>query len=159
LRRLSALAVAAALAAAGWAALPGTAASSEVSRAGEAGKEYREDLDYAQVLFVEAVESGDGRWCIYTTVRHNDEGWEHYAVLWEVLDPEGKEIAWRALAHPHVEEQPFERDQCRVTFPRGITRFRVRAKCNVHGFGGREVSVDLTVPEGEGFRVVRSGRE
>jgi len=31
----------------------------------------------------------------------------------------------------------------------------VRAACNVHGFGGREVVVDLDTDEGEGYEVRR----
>jgi hypothetical protein len=113
------------------------------------------DLDYAQVLFVEAVQSEDGRWCIYTTVRHNDEGWEHYANAWQVLDGQGKELAWRLLAHPHDDEQPFTRNKCSVTIPPEVTELVVRAKCKVHGFGGQSVTVDLKAEEGEKFKVVR----
>lgn len=113
------------------------------------------DLDYAQVLFVEAVQSEDGGWCIYTTVRHNDEGWEHYANAWQVLDGQGKELAWRLLAHPHDDEQPFTREKCGVTIPPEVTELVVRAKCRVHGFGGQSVTVDLKAEEGEKFKVVR----
>jgi hypothetical protein len=113
------------------------------------------DLDYAQVLFVEAVRSEDGRWCIYATVRHNDEGWEHYANAWQVLDGQGEELAWRLLAHPHDDEQPFTRDKCGVTIPPEVTELMVRAKCKVHGFGGQSVTVDLKAEEGEKFKVLR----
>jgi len=130
-------------------------AGADVTAPGEPGGRLEGNLDYAQVIFVKAVEGGDGRWCISTTVRHNDEGWEHYAVMWEVLDAEGNEIAWRGLAHPHVYEQPFERDQCDVVVPAGVGSLRVRAKCNVHGFGGGEVVADLTAAEGERFTVTR----
>ena len=130
-------------------------AAADVTAPGEPGERLQGNLDYAQVVFVKAIEGGDGRWCISTTLRHNDEGWEHYAVMWEVLDPDGEDIAWRGLAHPHVYEQPFERDQCDVVIPAGVTSLHVRAKCNVHGFGGREVLVDLTAAEGERFTVTR----
>jgi len=133
----------------------GLCAAADVTAPGEPGERFQGNLNYAQVVFVKAVEGDDGRWCISTTLRHNDEGWEHYAVMWEVLDPDGGDVAWRGLAHPHDYEQPFERDQCDVVVPAGVTTLRVRAKCNVHGFGGREVFVDLTAAGGERFTVTR----
>ena len=113
-------------------------------------------LDYAKVINVDMIQSKDGSWCIYTTVRHNDEGWDHYANAWQVLDMEGNEIAWRMLAHPHDDEQPFERDQCAVSIPPEVSKLIVQAKCNVHGFGGQTVIVDMSVPKGENFTVVRA---
>jgi hypothetical protein len=42
------------------------------------------------------------------TVRHADEGWEHYADCWEVLTLDGEVLATRELAHPHDNEQPSD---------------------------------------------------
>lgn len=114
------------------------------------------DLNYAQVIFVEAIQSDDGTWCVYAKVRHNDEGWDHYANAWQVLDPDGEELAWRLLAHPHDDEQPFEREKCRIDIPTHVKEIVVRAKCTVHGFGGQSVTVDMSVPEGEKFKVTRA---
>jgi hypothetical protein len=104
---------------------------------------------------VRATQSGDGLWKFDTTVRHNDEGWDHYADVWQVVDAENNIMAERILAHPHDTEQPFTRSQSNIQIPPELTTVMVRAKCNVHGFGGQEVVVDLTVGEGEGFEVVR----
>lgn len=116
------------------------------------------DLNYAQVEFVEAIQGKDGSWCIYATVRHNDEGWEHYANAWQVLDEKGNELAWRLLAHPHDEEQPFEREKCRIGIPPDTKHIVVQAKCTVHGFGGESVTVDMSLPEGRKFKVIRGKR-
>jgi len=115
------------------------------------------DLNYAQVVYVKATQGVDGSWCIHATVRHNDEGWDHYANAWQVLDEEGRELAWRMLAHPHDDEQPFERSKCDVNIPPGVGRLIVQAKCSIHGFGGQSVTVDLSVPAGEKFKVRRPG--
>lgn len=117
------------------------------------------DLNFAQVIFVEAIQGDDGSWCIYATVRHNDEGWDHYANAWQVVDKDGNELAWRLLAHPHDDEQPFEREKCRIDIPMQTTKVAVQAKCNVHGFGGQSVAVDLEVTEGENFKVTRAERQ
>lgn len=113
------------------------------------------DLNFAQVVFVQATQNSDGRWKFDTTVRHNDEGWDHYADAWQVVDPAGNLLAERVLTHPHDTEQPFTRSQSNIDIPSDITQVIVQAKCNVHGFGGQAVLVDLTVTEGENFEVIR----
>lgn len=77
------------------------------------------------------------------TVRHADEGWSHYANAWQVVAPDGTVLATRVLRHPHVGEQPFTRMLKAVRIPSGIRSVRIRARDSVHGFGGREVTVEL----------------
>lgn len=117
---------------------------------------YEQSLDYTQVENVVARRTGPGVWRFEVTLRHDDTGWDHYADEWQVVDPEtGEVLGRRVLAHPHVEEQPFTRSQSGIEIPEGVTLVRVRAKCNVHGFGGREVEVDLTRDTGDRFEVRR----
>jgi hypothetical protein len=77
------------------------------------------------------------------SVRHSDEGWDHYADRWEIVTPDGKVLATRVLRHPHVGEQPFTRSLPDVRLAESISRVRVRAHDSVHGYGGREVPVEL----------------
>jgi hypothetical protein len=77
------------------------------------------------------------------TVRHADQGWDHYADRWEVLSPEGQVLAVRPLQHPHVDEQPFTRSLGGVRIPAGLEQVRIRARDSKHGWGGAEVTVDL----------------
>lgn len=77
------------------------------------------------------------------TVRHDDEGWSHYADAWEVLAPDGAVLATRVLRHPHVGEQPFTRELRGVQVPPDLASVRIRARDSVHGLGGREVVVPL----------------
>jgi hypothetical protein len=77
------------------------------------------------------------------TVRHADEGWDHYADAWEVVAPDGTVLATRELQHPHVGEQPFTRELEGVQVPPAVTSVRIRARDSKHGFGGREVEVRL----------------
>jgi len=79
----------------------------------------------------------------YVTVKHSDEGWDHYANKWEILTTDGKIIATRVLAHPHEEEQPFTRSLSNVVIPEGITQVIVRAHDSVHGYGGKQMTVDI----------------
>ena len=65
--------------------------------------------DIASVRFVRAVENTSGSWSFDVTVAHNDEGWDHYADWWRILDPDGNELARRVLRHPHLDEPPFTR--------------------------------------------------
>ena len=112
------------------------------------------DLDFAQVEYVKATMASNGTWRFDVTVRHNDEGWDHYADAWRVADPRtGEVLGERILAHPHETEQPFTRSQSGITIPSDLSQVLVQAKCNVHGFGGREILVDLSQPEGDGYTV------
>lgn len=115
----------------------------------------------ADVLHVRAVQANDGAWTFEVTVQHPDTGWENYADGWDVITPEGRVILpdpagpfTRRLEHPHVDEQPFTRSQSGIVMPPGVTQVRVRAHGLVTGYGGREVSVDLTQPAGPDFEVV-----
>ena len=122
----------------------------------DANRKFNADLSFAQVVHVEAAEVSAGVWRFAVTVRHNDEGWDHYADAWQVIDPESEKILGeRILAHPHDNEQPFTRSQSGINIPAETTRVIVRAKCNVHGFGGREILVDLSHSEGEDYRLQR----
>ncbi|MEM1289547.1 MAG: hypothetical protein AAGH60_14430, partial [Pseudomonadota bacterium] len=71
-----------------------------------------------------------------------DEGWDHYADRFDVMDPNGNVLAERVLHHPHVEEQPFTRS-VGVTVPPGVTEIVIRAHDNVDGLGGEEFRLVL----------------
>ncbi|EGU61763.1 hypothetical protein VINI7043_21586 [Vibrio nigripulchritudo ATCC 27043] len=114
---------------------------------------YSESLDFAQVEKVKAVQNENGSWCFHTTVRHNDQGWDHYADEWQVIDLDGKVLGTRTLAHPHDNEQPFTRSKCGIKIPESVSKVAVRAKCNIHGYGGKPVVVNLNVSNGDGFTV------
>lgn len=117
--------------------------------------DFSSSLDFAQVVSVKAVERKNASWCFHTRVRHNDQGWDHYANGWEVTDFDGNQLGERPLAHPHDNEQPFTRSQCGIDIPKGIMQVVVRAKCNQHGFGGKSVVVSLNKSKGDDYTVKR----
>ena len=55
----------------------------------------------------------------------------------EVIAPDGRVIATRVLAHPHVDEQPFTRSLAAVADSRRVPWVRLRGHDLVHGYGGR----------------------
>jgi hypothetical protein len=97
----------------------------------------------ADVLDVKVRRDPGGTYSFAVTVRHADQGEQHYADRWEVVAPNGAVLATRALQHPHVREQPFTRGLAGVKIPAGIRRVKIRAHDKVHGDGGKEVTVDL----------------
>ncbi|MEO1029313.1 MAG: hypothetical protein AAFX02_09690 [Pseudomonadota bacterium] len=99
----------------------------------------------ADVLEAEITKTGDRTYTISVTVEHGDDGWDHYADAWEVVGPDGKVIAKRILAHPHVNEQPFTRSKSGIKIPMGIDVVTIRAHDLEHGYGGAEIK--LSVPE------------
>jgi hypothetical protein len=117
---------------------------------------FNSDLKYAQVTQVKVTLEQSGSWRFDVTVRHDDEGWDHYADLWEVVDQESLVLyGKRVLLHPHDAEQPFTRSQSGIEIPKGVSGLLIRARCTTHGFDGRAILVDLTAAEGNGFAVVR----
>ncbi len=96
----------------------------------------------ADVLDATATNSG-GSWTVSATVAHADEGWKHYANTFQVMAMDGTIIGTRVLVHPHVDEQPFTRSLGGVLMPEGTTQVRVRAGDLVHGYGGKEVVLEL----------------
>jgi hypothetical protein len=126
-----------------------------LSPMGFAWDDHNSDLDYAQTVFVRATRNSNGSWRFDVTVRHRDEGWTHYADRWVVVSPvDQKVIAERVLLHPHDNEQPFTRSQSGIQIPDELTHVIVRARCNVHGFGGREIAVELKPGKSEYHEVV-----
>ncbi len=97
----------------------------------------------ADVIDVKARKSGAGSWSFNVTVRHADEGWDHYADAWDVLAPDGTVLGTRTLLHPHETEQPFTRSLSGVRVPAGVTEVRIRARDSVHEYGGKEFTVKL----------------
>jgi len=112
-------------------------------------------LEFAQVTKVLATQDADGTWCFGTTVRHNDQGWNHFANGWEVVDLDGKQLAFRQLGHPHDNEQPFTRSQCGINISANVTSVIVRASCNNHGYGGKPVIVNFNGSQGSDYSVKR----
>ena len=110
-------------------------AAADPARAGE-----------ADVLEASATCSRESVCTFSVAVRHDDEGWDHYADRWQVLSMDGEILATRILRHPHVEEQPFTRSLDKVELPEGSTSVRIRAGDSVHGLGGAEVVVPLPKP-------------
>jgi len=109
----------------------------------------------AEVVFVEIEESG-GSYSISVTLRHDDTGWDHYVDWWRVRTEEGRELACRTLAHPHVNEQPFERALLKsLKIPQSVKVIIVEGHDLVHGYGGKSIRIDLTTDKGEGYSIRR----
>ncbi len=101
-------------------------------------------LAHEPVITKVAVEKVGMVWNFKVTVEHPDTGWDHYADGWEILDSDGRQIGYRKLLHPHVEEQPFTRSLTGVVIPDGTREVFVRAKCSVDGWSGQKVRVELS---------------
>jgi hypothetical protein len=94
----------------------------------------------ADVTKVEILRTGE-TYRFDVSVRHDDEGPEHFADRWEVLLTNGTVIGTRVLLQPHPNEQPFTRSLGGVRIPDGERSVRVRARDTVNGFGGKEITI------------------
>lgn len=96
----------------------------------------------ADVVDASAARQGQ-TWSFRVTVRHADEGWDHYADAWRVVGSDGEVYGERILLHPHENEQPFTRSLSGVAIPEGVDRVTIEARDSVHGYGGATVEVEL----------------
>ncbi|WP_296990406.1 hypothetical protein [Thalassospira sp. UBA1131] len=103
----------------------------------------------ADVVAAKATKTGESTYRFDVTVAHEDTGWDHYANVWRVIGPDGAIIGERALAHPHVNEQPFTRSLSGVSIPTDITGVTLRAGDLVHEFGGAELFLELPAEVGQ----------
>ena len=117
----------------------------------------------ADVIQVRAVLEEDGTWTFHVTVSHPDTGWDDYADGWdvvtevgEVLKASSSDAFTRLLLHPHENEQPFTRSQSKIVVPDGVTTLIVRAHDLVDGYGGIEISLDLSTESGPGYVIERN---
>ncbi len=97
----------------------------------------------ADVEVVKVERESSGAFTFHVTVRHGDEGWDHYADRWQVVGSDGAIYSERELMHPHETEQPFTRSQSGIIIPSGTTEVTVRAHDKIHEWGGKELKVAL----------------
>lgn len=90
-----------------------------------------------------AQREAGGTWRFEVTVRHDDEGWGHYANRWDVIGPDGTVLGTRVLVHPHENEQPFTRSLGGVVIPDGVRSVTIRAHDSQHGDGATAFPLDL----------------
>jgi len=97
----------------------------------------------ADVLEVVLLPAGEDQWRVQATIRHADQGWEHYADGFQVLTTHGHVLVERQLLHPHVNEQPFTRSTEAFALPADVEELIVRAHDSLHGHGGQAVRLQL----------------
>ncbi len=96
------------------------------------------------VVGAKVTKSGDGVYRFDVTLKHADQGWDHYADRWDVLDRDGNKLGQRLLAHPHENEQPFTRSAT-IKIPASVREVTIRGNDSQHGLGGQEMR--LAIPE------------
>lgn len=126
------------------------------------GESNKMNTGNADVIYVKAIEGLDNKWTFEVTVTHPDTGWEDYVNGWDIMLEDGtvfkldpNSTFTRLLLHPHVNEQPFTRNQDGIELPDNTEKVLVRAHDLIDGFGGKEVTVDLTLDLGDFFEVIR----
>jgi hypothetical protein len=97
----------------------------------------------ADVVNAEVIRGDDGSFTFNVTVQHADEGWNHYADHWLILDMDEQVIAARKLMHPHVKEQPFTRSLSYIQIPDEVTKVTIRAHCSVDNYSGKNMVIKI----------------
>ncbi len=111
------------------------------------------EVEILDVLF----RSSGKTWDIRVKLRHDDEGWRHYADAWRLRALDGTVLATRVLRRPHMREQPFTRGLRGVRLPPGMRWVVVEARDGLHGWSRHKVRVDLRRRSGPRYRVLPVG--
>lgn len=96
-----------------------------------------------EIIDVKARQQSDKTWHFDVTLKHDDEGWNHYANQWQIIAPDNKILGTRTLYHPHIKEQPFTRSLSGVKIPADIKTVRIIARDTVHGLSHKAAKLDL----------------
>ena len=96
-----------------------------------------------EIVDVKVHQEKDKSWRFAVTLKHADEGWDHYANEWQVIAADDKILATRTLYHPHVDEQPFTRNISGVKIPENTETVRVIARDTIHGHSKTAMLVNL----------------
>jgi len=97
----------------------------------------------ADVVAANSEPVGGDFYRISVSIKHTDEGWDHYADRWDIYTIDGRYIASRVLRHPHVHKQPFTRSLTTI-IPGGVDKILIRAHDSAHEFGGKELIIKVT---------------
>jgi len=97
----------------------------------------------ADIIDAEVKRGNDGSFTFNVTVQHADEGWNHYADHWLILDKDEQMIAARKLMHPHVKEQPFTRSLSYIQIPDEVTEIIIRAHCSIDDYSGKDLTLKI----------------
>ena len=53
--------------------------------------------DDVKILAADFSKTGENKWSVDITLKHDDTGWDHYADNWRVVDSEGNIVGDRVL--------------------------------------------------------------
>ena len=110
---------------------------------------FANDVEIIKVVLTERA----GTWQAEVTLKHQDEGWKHYADAWRLVDSNGDEIGKRTLYHPHVNEQPFTRSLTGFHLSAEMKEIFVEAHDLKHGWSADKVKIDLSKASGERYQI------
>lgn len=111
------------------------------------------------ILMADFRSVASNHWAVNVSLKHGDEGWDHYADKWRVVDEQGNVLGERVLFHPHVDEQPFTRGINSVQIPAGVKTVYIEAHDKKHGWTAKRLQVDLTKVQSGHVRVYAAGED
>ena len=97
----------------------------------------------ADVIDAETKRGDDGAFTFNVTVQHADEGWNHYATHWLILDKDEKLIATRKLMHSYLNEKSFTRSLPNVEIPDEVAEVIIGAFCSAGNSSGRCLTLKI----------------
>ena len=99
------------------------------------------------------LESTKSTWTVQVTLSHDDQGYDHYANGWRIVDAKKNILASQELYHPHDSKKPFTDSKTNITIPRGTKIIFVEAQAKPHGWSKQRVQIDLSKVKGDRYLI------
>ncbi len=98
--------------------------------------------DAPRIVAVDVASDG-GRFTLSVTMEHHDTGWDHFADGVQVELPDGTDLTYRALSHPHLDSDRIEATIAGVSVPQGVDHVVLLTRCSLVGWSAEPYSVKL----------------
>jgi hypothetical protein len=98
--------------------------------------------DAPDIAGATATETG-GRWTVTVTIAHRDTGWDHFASGFAVLLPDGTQLGYLELSHPHTGHDTFSASLTGLRISGEVPFVLIRTRCSLVGWAAEAVQVDL----------------
>jgi hypothetical protein len=99
------------------------------------------------------LEPTGSTWTVHVTLRHDDQGFEHYANGWRLVDAKKNVIAAQELYHPHDKKKSFTDSKANIKIPSQTKLVFLEAQAKPHGWSKQRVRIDLTKPKGDRYQI------
>lgn len=99
------------------------------------------------------LEPTSATWTVHVTLRHDDEGYDHYVNGWRIVDAKKNVLASQEIYHPHNKKKSFTDNKSNITIPKDAKIIFLEAQAKPHGWGKQRVRIDMSKVKGDRYQI------